>query len=580
MYEYPDSAYGILSTMIPPFGNRSQEATWAILMTQAKYKLYIPQNDSLLNVASLFYLNGKDKQKKALTWYLKAVLYIEENQIEDAQQCLLQAAEQVTHTKDYQLGHLIYDELGNIYTIRGLNEYIKDANDKSLEYAQKSHNQKYIMSAYQSIARRHRCFKQHKKEIGYYERAINIAQQNSWFENEANLMTEMANSYALSGDTLESIHLIKRAIETSNKHSIEITPQQYYTIGELYRKTKNDSASYYLSMALKNSDIYNQMNTNNSLYRLYYEKKDYVKAIRYLENTTLLLDSIQKSEKRKALIEMKQKYDQQGIIHEKKMVEKDRDMLVNKILLLFILSICIITIIVAINQRNLRKKCMLVKEAENRARKMALELQTNKTIIRQNQLHIEELSKQIGNQSDMQEQIEDKTSIIEELSSQNKALESMNRKLKEEIETYMGNLNIKNNELDKMMELPDIIEKQLNRIHYLENQLADRNATIRTIKDNPKHFDKTEWSELYDAINLIYNNFTGRLKDRIPSLTEAELNLCCLIKLQLSNKDIATVLAISVWSVPKYKQRLKSRMSNNVQPIEGKKSLDVWIWDF
>ena len=55
MYESPDSALHILQTMpIPQPSDKLQYATWALFVTQAKYKLSINQSDSLLNVAILF----------------------------------------------------------------------------------------------------------------------------------------------------------------------------------------------------------------------------------------------------------------------------------------------------------------------------------------------------------------------------------------------------------------------------------------------------------------------------------------------------------------------------------------------
>ena len=51
MYEHPDSALHILQGMqIPNASQKLEHATWALLMTQAKYKNYIKQSDSLADV--------------------------------------------------------------------------------------------------------------------------------------------------------------------------------------------------------------------------------------------------------------------------------------------------------------------------------------------------------------------------------------------------------------------------------------------------------------------------------------------------------------------------------------------------
>lgn len=63
MYEYPDSALNILQEMqMPASSDKLQNATWALLLTQAKYKNYIEEvTDSTLIKYSirLFHEKGK-----------------------------------------------------------------------------------------------------------------------------------------------------------------------------------------------------------------------------------------------------------------------------------------------------------------------------------------------------------------------------------------------------------------------------------------------------------------------------------------------------------------------------------------
>ena len=50
MYPAPDSALHILQSMTPP-ADELNRTTWALLLTQAKYKCFVDQSDSLVNVA-------------------------------------------------------------------------------------------------------------------------------------------------------------------------------------------------------------------------------------------------------------------------------------------------------------------------------------------------------------------------------------------------------------------------------------------------------------------------------------------------------------------------------------------------
>ena len=126
MYEYPDSALHILQEMqMPASSDKLQNATWALLLTQAKYKNYIEEvtDSTLINIAYDYFMKKGNAQRKAMTLYYKGVLYGKADKTQEAQESYLKAIEEVEKTKDYQLAHLIYSSIGNIYLYNSLNEY-------------------------------------------------------------------------------------------------------------------------------------------------------------------------------------------------------------------------------------------------------------------------------------------------------------------------------------------------------------------------------------------------------------------------------------------------------------------------
>lgn len=62
MYENPDSALQILQGMAIPV-NKEAHATWALLLTQAKYKCFVDQSDSLVNIAYDYFKKQQNKKK-------------------------------------------------------------------------------------------------------------------------------------------------------------------------------------------------------------------------------------------------------------------------------------------------------------------------------------------------------------------------------------------------------------------------------------------------------------------------------------------------------------------------------------
>ena len=80
--------------------------------------------------------------------------------------------------------------------------------------------------------------------------------------------------------------------------------------------------------------------------------------------------------------------------------------------------------------------------------------------------------------------------------------------------------------------------------------------------------------------NTIYDNYTIRLRNQIPELTENDIRICCLIKLSFSNVEIASILGISSASVSRQKLRLKERITQKVGPLEKNLTLDLWLKEY
>ena len=74
MYPHPDSALHILQAMTPP-KDELNRATWALLLTQAKYKCDIEIWHDHLNEAYEFFHAKHDMQQRALAAYHQGIYY-------------------------------------------------------------------------------------------------------------------------------------------------------------------------------------------------------------------------------------------------------------------------------------------------------------------------------------------------------------------------------------------------------------------------------------------------------------------------------------------------------------------------
>lgn len=581
MYDAPDSALQILQSMAMPLPEeRLQHATWALFMTQARYKLYIDQSDSLLNIAYDYFMRQRDAQRKAMVLYYKAALYKEEKEIEKSQEYYLKAIDEAEKTRDYLLNHLIYSELSDLYAYRHLTDYALQACQKSYEYALKGGNQLQILSAYVGFGRIY-SLSEYKKSIEYYKKALEIAEAQQKHVMASGILTETATCYMEIKDYDNALKCMQRSFAISRTNGIDITEQKYHTIGDLYRRMgKQDSAYYYLNKSLTHTNIYTTAGTYACLYYLARDEKEYEKAAFYCEKALLCQDSIFRLDKSKSLAELQEKYDQQKLVNEKNQIKIERDRLLRYALIGVIILICIIALLIHAYQRKLLIKERKIQEEEEKLHANILQMQENEMIINDNQRRIDELTQQLNASEGMQEQMEEQTRVLEQIRNHNEALERENQTLQQSIEHYSTILREKSEERERLQKL--VSENRLlhDREKFLTNQLVFKDETLNRLKKNPKYMDSYEWSKVQESINYLFDNYTVRLSKMIPTLTDSDLQICCLIKLRIPNPDIATILSISPTSVTKRKQRLKERILSVTGSFGESQILDLWLWDF
>jgi ligand-binding sensor domain-containing protein/DNA-binding CsgD family transcriptional regulator len=122
----------------------------------------------------------------------------------------------------------------------------------------------------------------------------------------------------------------------------------------------------------------------------------------------------------------------------------------------------------------------------------------------------------------------------------------------------------KNEALTKIKEalqsLPtDSLQQRRNIVRMLDQELKGENY----------------WSEFNLYFNEVDQAFVQQLKNRHPKLTQNDLRLCALIRLNLTTKEIASLLNISVRGVEQSRYRLKKRLE-----LDAETNLVDYITDY
>lgn len=575
MYRYPDSALHILQGIQPdnPSDNE-QYATWALLMTQAQYKNQIEQSDSLINIAYSYFINQDNAQRKALALYYKGILCHESHHAEDALSFYLEAATEIEKTNDYQLGFLINSEVGLMYLYRKLNDYAMEYFEKAHHNAELSNNQTYIAFSFIYIARAFSQKKQYNKAIEYYEKAIKIGQVNNYPTILASAMNETSFLFLKTGENKKALQYAKDCIK------IKKTDQRIFSLGDTYRYLKMyDSAYFYLNQACLSPNIHTARSAYQALYYISQEEKDYKKAVEYSNKLWFYQDSIGKTDRNKALIEMQEKYDQQKIINENNLSQIKKDRIIRNVLIALIILSFIIAITNYLYQRKIVSQKQEILEKEEKIRYFTMKIHENETLINRNKMRIEELTIQMEGSQEIKEQWKEQNKIRQEIQQQNEMLKLENNKLQNHISNYAQSLKEKSKELEAMEHLSEENQYLHKREAFLCNQLINQTELFNKLKTT-KYIDDQLWQEIKEKIDLLFDNYTKRLYHQIPSLTDGDIQICCLIKLRFSNGDIANMLAISPTSVSKRKLRLKERIVQEIGSLGENQSLDLWLMEY
>lgn len=144
---------------------------------------------------------------------------------------------------------------------------------------------------------------------------------------------------------------------------------------------------------------------------------------------------------------------------------------------------------------------------------------------------------------------------IKQLENEQQMMYFKNLDLQKDIESKNRELGMSAMNLVKRNELLGTIKKELGGAKNLE----DVSKVVKLINKNLNTTD--DWKLFEEAFNNTDKNFIKKLKTNHPNLTSNDLRLCTYLRLNLSSKEIAPLLNISLRSVEVKRYRLRKKMN-------------------
>lgn len=586
MYTHPDSALHILERMTAPkASDKYQHATWCLLLTQAKIKNYVElRTDSIISIAYNYFRQHDDyPQRKALAGYVQGIYYNDERHDgKTALKYYLEAATEIEKTEDYQLAHLIYAGIGKIYAYNSLVDYAISAYQKAYNFAKLSNNKVYISSALSYLGRAYSIKSDAERSISYYKKALEVAKETSDKTSITIALNELASVY--TSFLKDHKQALTYAIEALHVNKDKESLQNYLTVGDIYRQLKmNDSAQYYLDRAATSNNIFTQCGAYQALYYLNRTiPQNYAKAMTYCDNFYICIDSITKIKHGKEIIAMKEKYDHEKLLNEKKTLQIENERIIRNALYISLFIVVIIAFLVFLYQRKLIQKERTIQMQEEQLRSYSLQIHDNEMQMAQNEVHIAQLSEQLVANEGLYETMTEQQNGLDELKKRNEILQEKTTLLQQNMSEYshemQGKLKTQLTSFDAITEENARLRK---REEFLCKSLISSIKPLDSLIKSPKPLTAAQWAEVEENINKLYENFTLRLKEQFPSLTDNDLQVCCLIKLRISVANMAEILNISPASVSKRKQRIKDQIIKELGDSFNKSQvIDIWVWDY
>ncbi|WP_214070756.1 tetratricopeptide repeat protein [Mucilaginibacter sp. dw_454] len=148
-------------------------------------------------------------------------------------------------------------------------------------------------------------------------------------------------------------------------------------------------------------------------------------------------------------------------------------------------------------------------------------------------------------------------------------LQSEKRRLDEELKYTDMKLQTYTEHIRKNNKLIDRFREQIDQ---LKNKNADSSVVEHLEKLMQAHImTDANWQEFKKIFVKVYPDYLFNVKKNFMSLSETDVRLLTLIKLQCTNKEMANMLGITAEGIKKAKQRLRKKMklNNNISIEEA-----------
>ena len=149
-------------------------------------------------------------------------------------------------------------------------------------------------------------------------------------------------------------------------------------------------------------------------------------------------------------------------------------------------------------------------------------------------------------------------------------VELENERLNLDLEYKKQELAAKVLTLCKKNEFLASLEQEVKKLSEDQSNMSSHSSSRLSRLINQDIDSESEWEEFLQSFTDIHQGFLKNIQSNHPNLSKNELRLCCLLKMNLSSKDISNMLNISAAGIKKARYRLRKKLEMNTEDsLEG-----------
>ncbi|RCH55704.1 transcriptional regulator [Mucilaginibacter hurinus] len=183
---------------------------------------------------------------------------------------------------------------------------------------------------------------------------------------------------------------------------------------------------------------------------------------------------------------------------------------------------------------------------------------------RQERLHTQAKERELLQQRKQNEEEQKRMAYMHELElekSEKELVKLRNEKLESEVEFKNSELASSAMNLVQKKEFLLKVKEELQRLNESGREMveiADIKKILRLLSEEKKVNE--EWEQFSVHFNKVHADFLNVVKERYPTINQQELKLCAYLIMNLSSKEIAQLMAISVRGVEISRYRLRKKL--------------------